>query len=245
MFLLVVLEKSPWKEAQISYLKSLQTGDLQNRRFRYPQSNEMFLAYAAEPALNDRYYRSRSMIVDNGEIYNLPAYLVDQPFIRGELLGFVEITKRPYGLGEGENRPTDEVRPVLTNLAVSRKARALGIGSKLLDRCERHVARNWKMNEIVLEVEDYNTRALKFYTKRGYEILYSDPASRRFDVGGLMLRKVRCTRQILRKTLTWQLAQQAGEQVNGRTRDFNFFSQFVPRSTNKYYWCIFWHWQQR
>ncbi len=223
---------SPWKEAQISYLKNLQTGDLRSRRLRYPEANEMFLAYAVEPALNDNFYRSRSLIVDNGEIYNLPAYVVDQPFMRGELLGFVEITQRPYGLGEGRNLNTDQVRPVLTNLAVSRRARVLGIGSKLLDRCERHVAGNWEMNEIVLEVEDYNTRALNFYMKRGYEVLYSDPASRRFDVGGLVLRKVRCTRQILRKSLTWQRAQPAGEESTAR--NFNFFSQFVPRSL-KYY----------
>lgn len=221
----------PWKEAQISYLKTLQTGDLRRRRDRYPQSNEMFLAYAAEPALNE-YYPNRPLIMDNAEIYNLPSYVADQPFVRGELLGFVEITQRPYGLGQGRGVSSDPVRPILTNLAVSRSARTLGIGGKLLDRCESHVARNWRMGEIVLEVEDYNTQALNFYTKRGYEVLYADPASRRFDVSGLVLRKVRCTRQVLRKVLTWQRAQQAGEEVNAR--NFNFFSQFVPRGGNYY-----------
>ena len=170
--------------------------------------------------------------MDNHEIYKLPHYVSDQPFVRGGLLGFCEITQRPYGLGEGIATGADPVRPILTNLAVSRKARTLGIGSKLLDRCERHVARNWNMNEIVLEVEDYNTQALNFYVKRGYEVLYADPASRRFDVGGLVLRKVRCTRQILRKNLAWQRAQQAGEEVTGR--NFNLFSQFVPRSSSYY-----------
>ena len=87
------------------------------------------------------------------------------------------------------------------------------------------------MNEIVLEVEDYNTQALDFYTKRGYEIMYSDPASRRFDVSGLVLRKIRCTRQILRKDLTWQIAQMAGAEVAGRS----WFAQFVPGSGRFYY----------
>lgn len=221
----------PWKEAQISYLKTLQAGDLRRRRDRYPRSNEMFLAYTVEPALDDRYFRNQPIIMDNGEIYNLPNYVADQPFVRGEIIGFVEITQRPYGLGTDDNRGSyvgqEVVRPVLTNLAVSRKARTLGIGSKLLDRCERHVARNWKMNEIVLEVEDYNDNAANFYQKRGYSLLFSDPASRRFDVQGLVLRKVRCTRQVFRKVLALQRAQRASEDIDANF--FNPFAQFIPR----------------
>jgi len=219
----------PWKDAQITYLKTLQTGDLRRRRDRHATSNEMFLAFAAEPALVESV--DKPLIMNNGEILNLPDYVAEQPFVRGELLGFVEITQRPYGLGEGQNLGSDRLRPILTNLAVSRRARTLGIGSKLLDRCERHVAGTWKMNEIVLEVEDYNTQALDFYTKRGYEIMYSDPASRRFDVSGLVLRKIRCTRQILRKDLTWQIAQMSGAEVAGRS----WFAQFVPGSGRFYY----------
>lgn len=188
----------------------------------------MFLAFAAEPALVES--SDKRMIMNNDEIQNLPDYVADQPFVRGELLGFVEITQRPYGLGLGRTVGSDRLRSILTNLAVSRNARTLGIGSKLLDRCERHVAGTWNMNEIVLEVEDYNDKALDFYTKRGYDILYADPASRRFDVSGLVLRKVRCTRQILRKDLTWQIAHIAGEEVASRS----WFSQFVPGS-NFYY----------
>ena len=188
----------------------------------------MFLAYTVEPALNDRYFRNQPIIMDNAEIYNLPNYLSEEPFVRGEIIGFVEITQRPYGLGLDEGRIGPEVvRPVLTNLAVSRKARKLGIGSKLLDRCERHVVRNWNMKEIVLEVEDYNDGAVDFYEKRGYKILFSDPASRRFDVQGLVLRKVRCTRRVLRKVLALQRAQQASQSLDGNF--FNPFSQFIPR----------------
>ena len=91
------------------------------------------------------------------------------------------------------------IRPVLTNLAVAKHARKGGVGSKLVDCCEDHIRNVWKMNEIVLEVEDYNESALKFYTKRGFKVLYSDPASRRYDLSGLFPEKVRCRRDILRK----------------------------------------------
>ncbi|KAL3920007.1 MAG: hypothetical protein SGILL_003469 [Bacillariaceae sp.] len=142
----------------------------------------------------------------------------DECFVRGNLLGFVEITQRPYGIGKQNDAQNKEIfvnadgtstnaevseprplRPVLTNLAVRQDVRKYGIGSKLLDACERHVKRNWRLNEMILEVEDYNSQALEFYRKRGYDVLFSDPASRRYDVHGLWLRKVRCRRDIMRK----------------------------------------------
>ena len=160
-------------------------------------------------------------------------------FVKGEIIGFVEITKKPYGLGSAaaddanDNGDNDDlfmkndhgtkqgsiggdineknniekkkpavqmnIRPVLTNLAVAKHARKGGIGSKLVDQCEDHIRNVWKMDELVLEVEDYNESALKFYTKRGFKVLYSDPASRRYDLSGLFPEKVRCRRDILRK----------------------------------------------
>jgi len=160
-------------------------------------------------------------------------------FVKGDIIGFVEITKKPYGLGSaattandtndngdnddlfmkndhetkqetnGDNKNKNNVkkkpavqmniRPVLTNLAVAKHARKGGVGSKLVDQCEDHIQNEWKMNELVLEVEDYNESALKFYTKRGFKVLYSDPASRRYDLSGFFPEKVRCRRDILRK----------------------------------------------
>mmetsp|Transcript_22685 Transcript_22685/g.26008 ORF Transcript_22685/g.26008 Transcript_22685/m.26008 type:complete len:219 (+) Transcript_22685:210-866(+) len=148
----------------------------------------------------------------------------DDYYVRGDLLGFVEITQRPYGLGNtleaspSSSSPSSSeivstendtlgggindipMRPVLTNLAVLRGARRYGIGSKLVDACEMHVRKRWNMNEIVLEVEDYNTKGLEFYRRRGFEILFSDPASRRYDINSsFWLKKVRCRREIMRK----------------------------------------------
>ena len=191
----------------------------------------MFLAY--EVVATAPYgARSNPLLLDLDSIYNVNTLLNQQnelnnqdeaSFVRGKLLGFVEITQRPYGIGkqneeepkeifidaDGTRRDEDGVkvpendprplRPVLTNLAVRKDARKYGIGSKLLDACEQHVRKSWKLNEIILEVEDYNGRALEFYRKRGYNVLFSDPASRRYDVQGLWLRKVRCRRDVMRK----------------------------------------------
>lgn len=193
-------------------------------------TNEMFLAYevvAAEPSAA----RSKPLVLDAETIYNVHSLLSRSSegggdddddgicYVRGRLLGFVEITQRPYGIGShAANDPPQEVflnadgtttdgdvpdprplRPVLTNLAVAKEARQYGIGSTLLDACEQHVRKRWKLHEVILEVEDYNEPALKFYLKRGYQVLFSDPASRRYDVQGLWLRKVRCRREVLRK----------------------------------------------
>jgi len=124
-------------------------------------------------------------------------------YVRGEVIGFVEITQKPYGLGEGkdfyDDEPLPPMRPILTNLAVKKSVRKFGVGSKLVDACEGQVQNEWGMGEIVLEVEDYNTRAVDFYSNRGFDSMYDDPASMRYDVGGLVLRKVRCTRKVMRK----------------------------------------------
>jgi len=98
-------------------------------------------------------------------------------------------------------------RPVLTNLAVKKEARSSGVGSKLLDACERTAAVEWRKAEMVLEVEDENAAARKWYQKRGYRVLFSDPTSKRYDVNGLFLKKRGCTRQILRKSLSFRAPQ--------------------------------------
>ena len=92
-------------------------------------------------------------------------------------------------------------RPVLTNLSVDMNARKSGVGSKLVDACEKTVSRDWGKSEIVLEVEEDNVSASTWYQKRGYRVLFSDAISKRYDVSGLVVKKVRCTRQVLRKPL--------------------------------------------
>jgi ribosomal protein S18 acetylase RimI-like enzyme len=219
----------------------LQAADLTLRRKRYLQTNEMFLAYEVKLASKNEAL-TKPLILDFKQVYNLSPSMVSSAveqhdYVRGDLLGFVEITQRPYGLGKVDETQTaiprpnngmdwapaikvDELqtmRPVLTNLAVSKKARKSGIGSQLLAECERHVARTWSMKELILEVEDFNIKALDFYSKRGYQVMYSDPASRRYDVNGLLLKKVPCTREIMRKSLNQ--VQLAREDSSKKTYD--------------------------
>jgi len=221
------------KEWQINYLKTLQAADLRRRRERFSDTNEMFLAYEVKRVTGITAVLTQPLLLD-GELLKVcnrerirdedDEDEDDDYYVRGDLLGFVEITQRPYGLGNtleasplSSSPSSSEIvttendtlgggindipmRPVLTNLAVLRGARRYGIGSKLVDACEMHVRKRWNMNEIVLEVEDYNTKGLEFYRRRGFEILFSDPASRRYDINSsFWLKKVRCRREIMRK----------------------------------------------
>jgi len=212
------------KEWQINYLKTLQAGDLRRRRERFSDTNEMFLAYEVKRVTGMTAVLSQPLLLDDELLKVCNRERIrdeeddDDYYVRGDLLGFVEITQRPYGLGNTlESSSSSEIvateydtlsgsindipmRPVLTNLAVLRGARRYGIGSKLVDACEKHVCKRWNMNEIVLEVEDYNTKGVEFYRRRGFEILFSDPASRRYDINSsFWLKKVRCRREIMRK----------------------------------------------
>ena len=234
---IVIPRCSLLKAWQISYLKNLQAADLERRRNRCPTTNEMFLAYEVKKTEGMTDVLSKPLLMDEEleAAYNLNNKTTknknideDACYVRGELLGFVEITQRSYGLGgvagastavesssssSASSSSTDlledlsvvvkerQMRPVLTNLAVLKDSRKYGIGSKLLDACEAHVIDAWKMNEIVLEVEDYNDGGLEFYKRRGYEVLFSDPASRRYDIQGFWLSKVRCRRDIMRKVV--------------------------------------------
>jgi len=204
------------KAWQINYLKNLQAADLERRRNRCPDTNVMFLAYEVRETKGTSAALKQPLLMDDElecahnfeEGFNNDKATMDSSssYVRGDLLGFVEVTQRSYGLGnavEGISFFSNEFqkRPVLTNLAVLKDSRKYGIGSKLLDRCEEHVIDEWNMKEIILEVEDYNGKGLEFYQKRGYEVLFSDPASRRYDIQGFWLNKVRCRRDIMRKSL--------------------------------------------
>jgi len=209
----------PWKEAQLAYLRALQQGDLRRRRRRQADSNIMLVARrvipcdSADAAVSAA--RHAPLILDLSRVYNLPLDSSIEDYVRGEVLGFVEVTKKPYGLGnEKVGLPNDNEsktqlrklpfyneRPVLTNLSVRREARKSGLGSKLLEACEKLVIKRWGRNEIILEVEEDNEAARAFYERRGYQVLFEDPTSRRYDLSGLWLRQVRCKRYVMRKIL--------------------------------------------
>lgn len=231
-------KKTPlWKGIQLAYLRNLQSGDLRLRRMERHDSNFMLVARRVVPVgsedkikgMSNR-ARAEPLILDLRAVQNLPVNangMQHQDFVRGEILGFVEVTQRPYGLGQLESlfpatnknsngddkhvqhgsqeykRGQGTVRPILTNLSVNYSARRSGVGSALVQRCEEEVIRRWNQREIVLEVEEDNVRALTFYKKRGYKILFEDPTSRRYDVNGLWLQKKRCKRYVLRKELSF------------------------------------------
>jgi ribosomal protein S18 acetylase RimI-like enzyme len=210
-----------YKEWQLHYLRTLQAGDLERRRRREPLKNTMFIARRVVPlssfssdVIRQPLLKQNPLVLDTNRIQNRPFNDNDEEYVYGELIGFVEVTLRSYALGE-EGRKSVE-RPVLTNLSVSRSARQSGVGSALMDACERVAAREYCgqrgdasymlgsttiVPEIVLEVEEDNVNAIQFYRKRGYVDVFTDPTSRRYDTSGLWLQQVRCKRLVMKKDL--------------------------------------------
>ena len=200
-----------WKEWQLSYLRNLQRSDLTVRRQRDGHINMMFVARRVVPATRHN-AKHTPLLLDTSRVQNLPSrhhnhkHNQQVDYVRGEILGFVEVTQRPYGLrtdDENNDANANNIRrPVLTNLSVRATARRSGVGSHLVAVCEAAVRREWPLQpEMILEVEDDNVAAQRFYERRGYSVVLEDPASRRYDTSGLFLRQVRCKRIVLRKNL--------------------------------------------
>ena len=210
-------QKHVWKEWQLAYLRNLQRLDLKARRQRDHLVNMMFVARRVVPATAAN-VRQSPLLLDLTPVHNLPILGVEsdsssnssnnRDYVRGELLGFVEVTQRPYGLGDCSTtgvqlrmQTSNPKRPVLTNLSVRAEARGAGVGSELMQVAEEAVQRQWRMDEMILEVEDDNVRARQFYQHRGYQVLFEDPASRRYDTTGLFLKQIRCKSIVMRKEL--------------------------------------------
>ena len=197
---------APWKQVQLSYLRNLQQSDLHNRKTSRRWRNEMFVARQVVPVskLDSNIALKKPILLDFEGVVNLPYNIhPDEDFVKDDVIGFVEVTEKTFGLPESNNEHSGtELRPVLTNLAVHPSFRKAGVGSSLLQACEDIVAQDWHAhNEIVLEVEDDNPKALEFYEKRGYQVVFEDPASRRYDTNGFFLQKKQCTKICMRKIL--------------------------------------------
>lgn len=237
-------ERSPEKRSAgfitkpliLAYLKNLQFGDVRGKGFLLGNTNNsMFVARRLKSIgngyLDPAYGYSESDLNDLGTVYNMD-YLPESEkgYEFGEILGFVDITEKAFGLAgikespiktmaEGDDnldlknwnsastrRKSDErtMRPVLTNLSVAPSARSSGVGSALVEMCEQEVMNEWsrQYSEIILEVEEENQNAQRFYENRGYIALFSDPTSRRFDASGIILRNERTTKICYRKDLS-------------------------------------------
>jgi ribosomal protein S18 acetylase RimI-like enzyme len=239
---------TPWKSFQLDSLRRMQQVDLKMRRKSHADTNFMLIARRVVPA-DSKTAMHTPLLLNLNRVVHAQHLLStssssssdnnsEPDFVRADVLGFVEVTQRPYGLGNEDlandvkhrNDKYHRKRPVLTNLSVAYGARQSGVGSMLLQRCEQEVVRRWNMPEMVLEVEDDNENALAFYEKRGYKILFEDPTCRKYDVEGLWLRQVRRKRKIFRKDLTvnpftipaveaHSFAQNFGGRVMQRIRD--------------------------
>jgi ribosomal protein S18 acetylase RimI-like enzyme len=167
--------------------------------------NDMFVARRVLPA-TDEVDMKAPLILDTSTICNLDRKVED--YVKGPVIGFVEVTGRNFGLGppfdndERNGRANKALmRPILTNLSVHPSFRTSGVGSQLLQTCEQTVANEWIKSEIVLEVEHDNPGALEFYRKRGYSVVFEDPTSRRFSTNGFFVNKETCTKICMRKGL--------------------------------------------
>eukprot|EP00978_Attheya_sp_CCMP212_P018417 scaffold50392_cov52-Attheya_sp.AAC.3 len=191
--------------------------DLRSRKFFSGAQNDMFVARrVVAVSASSALILSSPPIVDMSIIYNregLPKRPQDNDleFIRGDVIGFCEVSERPFGLGKNFDEQSDDggyrvrkrpIRPLLTNLSVRPDVRKSGLGSQLVRVCEDAVLQ-WDpaYDEIVLQVEEDNPLALQFYEKRGYASLFADPSCRRFDTSGIFLQQVRTTKICMRKSL--------------------------------------------
>ena len=204
------------KQMQLAYLRNLQYGDLRMKFFTSAAQSDLFMARQVIPASQAKSNRgAKPLDVTKTKIYNAK-YLdnsKDDDFLLGDVLGFVEVTEKRFRLGEqyestgsfseGDDEKSRDARPFLSNLSVREDARKSGVGSALVDACEAAILQ-WprKYREVVLQVEDKNKSARKFYEKRGYTALFADPACRRFDTNGLILRRVPTTKVAMRKKLS-------------------------------------------
>lgn len=212
-----------FKSLQLGYLRNAQYSDLRMRRYMAKDKNDMFIARKVIP-----YQKDKQRIMDLKRIFNadyLPGDGGRVEYAAGEILGFAEVTKKPFGLGaEDEFSETGTTRPVIANVAVKRKARRCGIGSKLVDACE-DIVMSWipKFSEIILEVDEDNPRAQNFYRKRGYQEVFSNPTCRRYDTSGYFLKEVRTTKICMKKNL---VLEQAKKEMKNVVLDSNAFGKF-------------------
>jgi len=138
------------KELNASQLKKLSNQQIAEFRRRYSTtSNAMF-------ANKDR--RSELIICQNSKT--------------GEILGCAGIEVSRVETPNGKFVP--DLAPLMSNVAVSRKYRRLGIAVDLVKGVENVIRREWGMPDCYLFVEKRNVAAVKLYKKMGYRVEWMD-----------------------------------------------------------------------
>jgi GNAT superfamily N-acetyltransferase len=98
------------------------------------------------------------------------------------------------------NKPTLEVRPLLSNLVVAPEWRRRGVASRLLQESESMV-RAWGFEEMLLKVEAANAAAIQMYLRGGYVSVGIDAGAERPRAGLVRVRWERTTLLCMRKRL--------------------------------------------
>lgn len=127
---------------------------------------------------------------------------------KGEIVGCVAIevsvcAGERVGLkarGINPSTPGVELRPVLANLAVARSARRRGLAKRLVKRCEE-AAKEWGYDEVLLLVEENNSRARRLYQKIGYRTLFKDNDARKIVPSDYAIKELPCTNVCMRREL--------------------------------------------
>mmetsp|Transcript_27894 Transcript_27894/g.39916 ORF Transcript_27894/g.39916 Transcript_27894/m.39916 type:complete len:364 (+) Transcript_27894:70-1161(+) len=207
----------------LNYLKDLQERDLKKRKSNLIENgaNEMFIAREVSPcyARSAKNNNKKLALFTETKVYNTNGFreAVDYIFV-GDIIGFVEVTSKPFALGQGDDHSDTgrlKLRPVLTNLCVKKEGRKSGVGSALLEACEQAVTTwNPSYDEIILEVEEKNRMAQQFYERRGYEVIFADPTSRRYEASGFFVKNVRTTKICMRKKLPTLFSQVSTQNFN-------------------------------
>lgn len=194
---------TPWKAVQLAYLRNSQAGDILARNaFKKNQKVEIIVARRVVDSANENTNdKTVKYVEETDRIYNgekLTAACDQMTLALGEIIGYCEVIEKNFGLGDkiSSGKPL----PYLANLSVSKTARQSGIGSNLLDVSEE-VARDWKADRMVLQVEEDNADAIRFYKKRGWQFVYADPTCRRFDTSGFFLKESRITKYAMVKQI--------------------------------------------
>ena len=199
------------------------------------QKNQMFVARRV--VCSDESGASNISVSPN-DVYNLDqinvnGYKDEIQLSAGEVLGFCEVTARPFGLGTADALLPDgknKTRPIITNLAVRADARRSGLGKSLVRAVEEDIRTCWDdaYDEVVLQVEEDNIGGQRFYEKLGFETLFADPSCRRYDTNGIFLQQVRATKICMRKALPLDSKGTSVNDVNGNFGRASLFgSNFI------------------
>jgi len=236
---------APWKSLQLAYLRNAQYSDLMMRKFNFgradaKQKNQMFVARRVV-VLSDADNSSNNVSVSPNDVYNLDQlnvnrYKIDEVQLSaGEVLGFCEVTARPFGLGAADAVLPDgknKTRPIITNLAVRADARRSGLGKALVSAVEDDIRTCWDnaFDEVVLQVEEDNIGGQRFYEKLGFEALFADPSCRRYDTSGIFLQQVRTTKICMRKAIPLGSKNDRVNDVSGSFGRTSFFGSNIIQS---------------